>query len=111
LLVGAPSVTLRYSGSVAPGERPERVFAQLVDDGTGLVIGNQVTPIPVVLDGATHETTVPLEMISFDARPGSTVTLQLVATTVAYGQPRLGGSVTFRSAKVSLPVVTGLRRG
>jgi ABC-2 type transport system ATP-binding protein len=111
LLVGAPSVTLRYSGSVAPGERPERVFAQLVDDSTGLVIGNQVTPIPVTLDGSTHETTVPLEMISFDARPGSTVTLQLVATTVAYGQPRFGGSVTFQSAKVALPVVTGLHRG
>ena len=40
-------------------------------------------------------------------RPGSSLTLQLVATTTAYGQPRLGGSVTFAEIGVSLPVATG----
>jgi ABC-2 type transport system ATP-binding protein len=111
LLVGAPTVTLHYKGTVAAGDRPERVFAQLVDDTTGLVVGNQVTPIPVVLDGKERTTTVPLEWIAFDLTPGSSVTLQLVATTVAYGQPRLGGSVQFDQARVALPVVTGMRTG
>ena len=36
-------------------------------------------------------------------------TLQLVATTVAYTQPRLGGSVTFSAINVTLPVVSGLK--
>jgi ABC-2 type transport system ATP-binding protein len=111
LLVGAPTVTLHYSGTVADGDRPERIFAQLVDDTTGIVVGNQVTPIPVVLDGKQHTTTVPLEWISFNLIPGSSMTLQLVATTVAYAQPRLGGSVQFGQVKVALPVVTGMHKG
>jgi ABC-2 type transport system ATP-binding protein len=83
------------------------VFAQLVDDETGLVLGNQITPIPLVLDGATHELTIPLEVVAFSARPGSSLTLQLVATTTAYGLPRLGGTVTFAAVEVALPVATG----
>ena len=31
VIVGAPTLTLTYSGSVSPGVRPTRVFAQLVD--------------------------------------------------------------------------------
>jgi hypothetical protein len=34
-----------------------------------------------------------------------------VATTVAYAQPRLGGSVDLTSVRVALPVVTGMQRG
>jgi len=110
LVVGAPELTLTYSGTVAAGERPQRVFAQLVDASTDLVIGNQITPIAVQLDGASHTVTVPLEMIAFAAEPGATITLQLVATTVAYAQPQLGGSITFDSIELSLPVSTTLER-
>jgi ABC-2 type transport system ATP-binding protein len=110
LVVGAPELTLTYSGTVEPGERPQRVFAQLVDASTGIVIGNQITPIAVQLDGAPHTVTVPLEMIAFAAEPGATITLQLVATTVAYAQPQLGGSITFDSIELSLPVATTLER-
>ena len=45
-------------------DRPTRVFAQLVDDTTGLVIGNQITPIEVTLDGQSHTAQVPMEMIA-----------------------------------------------
>jgi ABC-2 type transport system ATP-binding protein len=107
-VVGAPKLDLTYSGTVAAGPKPMRVFAQLVDDKTGVVIGNQITPIKVTLDGATHTTSVPLEMISFAFVPGASVTLQLVATTGAYGVPRLGGNVAFAKVHVELPVVTGL---
>jgi ABC-2 type transport system ATP-binding protein len=110
LLVGAPSLTITYSGTAAAGARPTRVFAQLVDSSTGLVVGNQITPIDVTLDGKSHTATVPLEMISFSAHAGSSVTLQIVATTVAYAQPRLGGSVKFSSISLSLPVATGLSK-
>ena len=106
LVVGPPELTVTYSGTTSDGVQPTRVFAQLVDEETGLVVGNQVTPIAVVLDGTTHTTTVPLEMVAHLMVAGSTLTLQIVATTVAYGVPRLGGSVDFEAIDISLPVVT-----
>ena len=106
LVVGAPALSLTYRGTTAPGVRPTRIFAQLVDDTTGLVVGNQVTPVAVVLDGQDHTTTVSLESVCQSVAPGQTLTLQLVATTVAYATPRLGGSVVFSKISVDLPVVT-----
>jgi len=107
VVLGAPQLTLHYKGTTPPGERPTRVFAQLVDDATGIVVGNQLTPIQVTLDGKEHATTVPLEIIVYAAKPGSHLTLQLVATTVAYAEPRLGGNIDFESVHVELPTVTG----
>jgi ABC-2 type transport system ATP-binding protein len=109
-VVGAPTLTLNYSGTTPAGARPTRVFAQLVDDSTGIVLGNQITPIAVTLDGKSHTTTVPLEIVAFTATPGSHLTLQLVATTVSYANPRLGGTVHFSSVHVALPTVTGVTR-
>jgi len=108
VIVGAPRLVLTYSGSAGPGTRPTRVFAQLVDKTTGLVLGNQVTPIPVTLDGRRRTTTVPLEIVAFTAEPTSDVELQLVATTVTYVQPRLGGSVVFSAVHLALPVASSL---
>src|SRR5262249_21509534 len=102
VLVGAPRVTVRHRGTAPAGTRPTRVFAQLVDDTTGVVIGNQITPIDVTLDGHSHTTTVPLEAIAFTARRNAHVTLQLVATTVAYAQPRLGGTIHFDTITLNL---------
>ncbi len=109
MVLGAPRLSLTYSGTVAAGPRPERVFAQIVDPATGLVLGNQITPIKVTLDGSTRTVSVPLEMVVFSATPGAKLTLQLVATTTAYAQPRLGGSVTFSKINVALPTVTGMQ--
>lgn len=108
VLVGAPQLSITYSGTVADGPRPTRVFAQLIDDATGLVLGNQITPIDVVLDGSSHTATVPLEMIAFTAHPARTVTLQIVATTVAYATPRLGGTIDFSAVTIDLPAVVGV---
>ena len=104
LVVGAPEVTVTYRGTVPPGQAPTRVFAQLVDDSSGLVLGNQITPIDVTLDGQSHTATVPLEVVVQAMTPGRPLTLQLVATTVAYAKPRLGGTVTFERVHVTLPV-------
>ncbi len=103
LVIGAPRLQVTYRGTSPPGPRPTRVFAQLVDQSTGLVLGNQITPFPVILDGHSHTTTVPLEMVVFAGHPGAQLELQLVATTVAYAQPRLGGSVDFTAIHLSLP--------
>ena len=108
VIVGAPKLVLAYRGTVSAHDRPTRVFAQLVDTSTGLVLGNQVTPIEVTLDGRTHTTTVPLEIVAYTATPSSHVELQLVATTVAYATPQLGGSVTFSTIHLALPVASTL---
>jgi ABC-2 type transport system ATP-binding protein len=106
--VGAPKLTLTYSGTAEPGTRPTRVFAQLVDPATRIVVNNQITPIPVTLDGRSHTVTVPLETIAYKAEAGHSLELQLVATTVAYITPRLGGTVDFSRVTVTLPSVKGL---
>lgn len=104
LVSGAPKVTLSYRGTIA-GPRPARVFGQLVDDSTGVVLGNLITPIPLQLDGKAHTVARPLEIVAQRMAKGSTVTLQLVSTTVAYSAPRLGGAITFSRVGVTLPTV------
>jgi Dipeptidyl aminopeptidases/acylaminoacyl-peptidases len=109
LVLGAPTLTITYKGTAPAGELPTRVFAQIVDPTTGLVLGNLVTPIKVELDGAEHTTTVPLEMIVFSASSGAKLTLQLVASTASYAQPRMGGTVDFGAIGLTLPTVTGMK--
>ncbi|HMS88775.1 MAG TPA: CocE/NonD family hydrolase [Acidimicrobiales bacterium] len=108
LVVGAPQLTLTYRGDVADGDRPMRLFAQVVDDENGVVVGNQITPFAVELDGREHTVTVPLESIIHHLEAGETLTLQVVATTGAYAEPRLGGEVSVTSMTVSLPTTTAL---
>ena len=59
-VVGAPKLTFTYSGIGTT----RHVYAQLVDDTTGLVLGNLVTPISVTLDGRSHDVTVDLEQVA-----------------------------------------------
>jgi ABC-2 type transport system ATP-binding protein len=105
IVVGAPKLSITYSGSAESGTRPTRIFAQLVDPETGIVVNNQITPIPVTLDGKPHTVTVPLETIGYTAQAGTSLELQLVAATVAYVTPQLGGSITFTRARVVLRIV------
>jgi ABC-2 type transport system ATP-binding protein len=109
VLVGPPTLSITYSGTVAPGPRPTRVFAQLVDPATGIVVNNQITPIPVTLDGKSHSVTIPLESVGYTAKAGTSLELQLVASTVAYITPRLGGTITFERVRVEVPTAKGLR--
>lgn len=108
VILGAPQLQLTYRGTVAPGKRPTRVFAQLVDDRTGLVLGNQITPVPVTLDGKDHTVSVPLEIVAYTAKSGTKLILQIAATTVAYAPPRLGGSIDFSKVSISLPTAKTL---
>jgi ABC-2 type transport system ATP-binding protein len=105
--VGAPKVTLAYRGTTGKGKRPQRVFAQLVDTRTGLVLGNQITPIPVRLDGKRHTVSRPLELVAQTLSGRGGITLQLVATTPAYAKPQLGGKVRFSAVTLRLPRVRG----
>ncbi len=108
VIVGAPTLTFDYSGTTPDGARPTRVFAQIIDEATGLALGNQITPIEVTLDGQPHTVTVPLEVVAYTATATTKLTLQIVAATTAYAQPRYGGSIDFTKVGVSLPTGAGL---
>ncbi|HXD59463.1 MAG TPA: CocE/NonD family hydrolase [Thermoleophilaceae bacterium] len=103
VIVGAPRVSFSYRGT-APSANA-RVLAQIVDEGTGKVLGNQITPLPVTLDGATHSLSLPLEMVAATAKRGSRFMLQLVAQSKIYDTHPQGGSVAFSKVNVTLPGV------
>lgn len=100
-IVGAPVVSVTYSGR-AP-QQDARILAQVVDDSTGLVLGSQLTPIPVQLDGRTHRVTIPLEYLAATATAGSSFTLQVVADSTQIDTHVTSGSVHFSKIWVTLP--------
>ncbi len=102
-IVGAPFLSLVYRGHAR--RRSVHVLAQLVDNATGKVLGNQITPIPLVLDGRRHHTALPLEIIAANAKPGASFTLQLVAQSAAYNLRPRGGSVDFLGVRIRLPTL------
>ncbi|MCU1692278.1 MAG: peptidase [Frankiales bacterium] len=103
VVLGEPLVTLTYSGTAALPDG--RVYAQLVEPKSGRVLGNQVTPVKVVLDGASHTVTVPLEAVAADAAPGATYELQLTGGSSVYFAARQASAITFSAIKVGLPTV------
>jgi ABC-2 type transport system ATP-binding protein len=99
-IVGAPELTLTYSGVGTS----RHVYAQIVDEDTGLVVGNVVTPIPVTLDGQTHTVTVPLEDIAYTAPPdGGNLTLQIVGSATPYLNLISFGVINVSSVELTLP--------
>ena len=98
-VVGAPQLTLTYSGTGTS----RFVYAQLVDNSTGLVLGNQVTPIPVTLNGQTQTISEPLNMVAATLKPGQSVTLQLVASSADFETISSLGQLTVSSMTLSLP--------
>jgi ABC-2 type transport system ATP-binding protein len=112
LALGAPRLTFAYEGTPA-GRWPDpetRIYAQLVDDETGLVLGNQITPIAVTLDGEQRTATVDLEVIAHHVEPGDTLTLQLVASTTAFNGATLDGTLLeVDDLRVTIPTTNGLQ--
>ena len=80
--VGAPTLSFNYQGLGTS----RFVYAQLVDNKTGLVVGNLVTPVPVTLDGRSHSVTVNMENIVYTVQNPSTdnLTLQITSSATAY---------------------------
>ena len=90
---------MTYSG-VGTGRH---VYAQLVDDNTGLVVGNTVTPVPVTLDGQTHTVTVPLEDVAYTMSPDDSITLQVVGSATQYENLTSVGAIEVSSIDLALP--------
>ena len=102
-LVGEPKLSLTYSGF--SNQTSVLLYAQVVDNARHVVVGNQVTPFRVVLDGGIHTATVSLEDIAASVDPGSSYSLEIVPYTAVYGPQRSAGAVTFTRIDASLPVV------
>ena len=101
-IVGAPTVTFTYSG-LGNGRD---IYAQIVDDQTGLVLGNLVTPVPVILNGQTHTVTVSLNDIAYTAAvTGGLLTLQLVGSATQYQNFNSVGAINVSNVSISLPTV------
>jgi len=97
--VGAPELTFTYTG-LGTGKA---VFAQLVDDATGRVVGNISTAVPVTLDGREHTVTVPMQSIAYTVGAGDSLTLQIAAYSTLYSNSSIG-LINISDIQLDLPV-------
>lgn len=107
-IVGFPHLRLTYRGTALAADT--WLYAQVLDQVTNRVVGSQVTPVPVVLDGRQRTLDIDLEAIATRATPGSRYVLQVSAGSLAFGLQRSNGMVRIESAQVSLPVVAPAAR-
>jgi ABC-2 type transport system ATP-binding protein len=98
-VVGPPQLTLTYSGLGTS----RNIYAQLVDNETHRVLGNLVTPVPVVLDGRTHTVTIDMENIAYTMGDGDSLTLQIVDSATAYEDFSSFGLVNVSAVQIVLP--------
>jgi ABC-2 type transport system ATP-binding protein len=104
-VVGEPKLELTYSGTgSATGTH---VLAQIVDEGRNVVLGNQVTPIPVTLDGTSHTVTRGLEGVAASIGKGARYRLQVIGGSQVYGPVRSAAAIQLSSIKLTLPTATG----
>ena len=100
-VVGAPTVSFTYSGVGTA----RAVFAQVIDKSTGRVLGNQVSPVPVTLDGQQHTVSVPTADIAYTyggaTSPGQ-LTVQITGSATAFWNSAWG-AVNISNVSVALP--------
>lgn len=102
VIAGAPSLSFSYSG-LGTGRA---VYAQLVDNATGQVVGNVVTPVTVTLDGRQRTVTVPMADIAYTVNnPGDSMTLQITSSALPYADMFAWGLVTITDVKLEVPTV------
>ncbi len=101
-IVGAPTLSFTYSGIGTS----RTVYAQIVDETTGRVLGLTVTPIPVTLNGQPQTVTVELNDITFTTN-GDPLVLQIVGAATPFASLAQFltsfGVVNVSNVRVSLP--------
>ena len=100
-VVGAPAVSITYRGLGTS----RAVFAQVVDDSTGLVLGNVVTPVPVMLDGRQHTLTMDLSDIVYTnaSTDSRTLTVQITSSATAFENFTSFGLMNISDISVTMP--------
>jgi ABC-2 type transport system ATP-binding protein len=101
-IAGAPTVSFTYNGIGTA----RAVYAQLVDNATGRVVGNLVTAVPVTLDGRQHTVELPMENIAYTAYTDSdSLTLQITSSASAYEDFTAFGLINISNVNLDLPTV------
>lgn len=98
-IVGAAQLSFTYSGLGTS----QSVYAQFVDDATGLVVGNNVTAIPVILDGRERTVSVPLNDIAYTVGTGDSLTFQITGWSSIFANAAIG-LVNISDIEVDLPL-------
>lgn len=100
-IVGSPTLTFDYQGLGTN----RFVYAQLVDNATGLVVGNLVTPVAVTMDGQVHTATVDMENIVYTvANPAvDNLTLQITSASTAYWSLTSYGVINISKINLTVP--------
>lgn len=101
-IAAAPTLSFTYQGLGTS----RFVFAQLVDDATGRVVGNINTPVPVTLDGRQHTLELPMEAIAYTSyNAGDNLTLQITSSATAFWNFTSYGLVNISNIKLDIPTV------
>ena len=103
-VVGAPTVSFTYSGLGTA----RAVYAQVVDNVSGRVLGNIITQVPVTLDGQTRTVSVPIADIAYTAATvdgvAPSLTLQITGSASLYSNSAWG-VLNVSNVAADLPVV------
>ncbi len=99
-IVGAPKVSFTYSGFGTS----RTVYGQLVDETSGLVLGNIATPIPVKLDGHEHTVDIALDDIAYTTPSGGKLKLQITSSATNFENFTSFGFINIGDVTLKLPV-------
>ncbi len=99
-VVGSPTISFTYSGLGTS----DTVYAQLVDNVSGLVLSNVVTPIPVKLDGRTRTVSLPMEDVVYTIDAGDSLTLQITSSALNYFDAWSYGGITISDITLDMPL-------
>ena len=101
-VAGAPTLSFTYRGLGTS----RAVYAQLVDNATGQVLGNVVTSVPVILDGAQHTVEISMADVAYTVYgPTDTLTLQITSSALPYLNLFILGAMDISDVTLQLPTV------
>ena len=98
-IVGAPQLSFTYSGLGTSNA----VYAQFIDNATGAIVGNNVTAVPVTLDGRERTVSVPLNDIAYTVGAGDSLTLQITDWSSIFFNAGIG-VVDISNVQIDLPL-------
>ena len=101
-LLGAPSLELDYTAHGTTDAA--HVYAQVVDVDRDIVVGGQVTPIPLDVVSQPRTLTLSLEPLAYTLTPSSHLQLELIPASNVYGNQRDSGSVELTRVELTLPL-------
>ena len=107
-LIGEPVVHMRVT--VLGTGTTDRVlhvplYFQLVDKGTGAVVGNQTIPYVFGTDPEPQTLSFPIEGVSYDVAESDQLVLEVNSNSANYLVQRGGGAFNIEEISIDLPVV------